>query len=94
MPPKKKNLPTKEVCCVCCQVIAQIVQTPRDNTPLSHNAPPFVPENSTVVSQSPPETSVTDPISSFAQLNVMNTSAQSQLPSHTLPPPVTDNDSV
>jgi len=31
------------------------VQTPRDNTPLSHNAPPFVPENSIVESQSPPE---------------------------------------
>jgi len=29
------------------------VQTLRENTPLSHNAPPFVPDNSTIVSQSP-----------------------------------------
>ena len=29
------------------------VQTLRENTPFSHNAPPFIPDNSTIVSQSP-----------------------------------------
>ena len=43
------------------------VQTLRENTPLSHNAPPFVPDNSTIVSQSPSATAlITDPTSSLS----------------------------
>jgi len=74
------------------------VQTPRDNTPLSHNAPPFVPENSIVESQSPPNISptvlTTDHTCSLAQPNVMHTSTQPQSPSHSLSPPAPTTDSI
>ena len=72
-------------------------QIPRDNTPLSHSAPPFVPENSIAKPQSPPVTSPavlnTHPTSSFAQPHAMNTSVQSQSPSHSLLTPAADKDS-
>ena len=67
------------------------VQTLRENTPLSLSALPFVPDSSTIVSQSPSATALsTDPTSSFAKSNLLNTSAQSPSPSPSLPLPAAD----